>query len=51
MGITFTAAQAEKIATATTSMLESAARLRAEVVRNDEPAFGFHPPVSSGQPK
>ena len=38
-GIPFTAHQAEKIAIAATSMLESAARLRREIERNDEPAF------------
>ena len=45
-GITFSDAQAGKIAIAATSMLESAARLRARIERNDEPAFGFSPPIA-----
>lgn len=40
-GITFTPEQAEAVSIATTSLLESAARLRDVVSRNDEPAFGF----------
>ena len=43
--IVFSAEQAEAISIATTSLLESAARLRAGVNRNDEPAFGFRIPL------
>ena len=42
--IHFTQAQANAIASATTSLLESAARLRRSLGRNDEPAFGFRVP-------
>ena len=47
-GIPFTSVQAQKIAIAATSMLESAARLRLEIERNDEPAFGFHTQKAPG---
>lgn len=43
--IAFTSEQAEAISIATTSLLESAARLRGAVSRNDEPAFGFRLPL------
>jgi hypothetical protein len=42
-GIVFTEDQAVKIAIATTSLLESARRLRAQIDRNDEPASAFRP--------
>ncbi len=42
--ISFTPEQANAIALATTSLLESAVRLRRSLGRNDEPAFGFRVP-------
>jgi hypothetical protein len=46
VGLSFTEAQIAKIAGAVIQLRESAARVRTDLSRNDEPAFGFrHPPA------
>jgi len=47
--LSFTDVQIGKIAGAVIQLRESAARVRADLSRNDEPAFGFcHPPAPGG---